>query len=234
MVHSLLDLTWQEKIGAVIGIGIAAFGIVDAAKSFFSGINLIGFSHIKAAVNELTPPPASGLDSPFSRLRILEAIKANWVAGVGLEKQKAKAVELVNAYLSPSTAGGLAAVTSVDLPGLEIIAAKLASGTEFLPNERDLYKRFELVVSTLLDSAFYRSEGVYRHGMRALCAVVCVILGVLAPWGVFYGFSSNFLGTPDLWLGLLGGLVATPFAPIAKDISTVVGTIIGKQVRKYL
>jgi hypothetical protein len=58
MINGLQDLQPSEIVGAIICVGIATFGVVDAAKSAFSGIDRIGFSYIEEMVKALAPESA--------------------------------------------------------------------------------------------------------------------------------------------------------------------------------
>ena len=79
--------------------------------------------------------------------------------------------------------------------------------------ESDVYARFDLIV-TALDEAYQRSTQIYRNWTRALAAGVAIALALA---------GGNVLGI-YLWLSLLIGLLATPLAPIAKDISSALAT----------
>jgi len=95
MVNGLQDFQLGQVITAIGGLGTAAFGLVDAAKSAFSGINRVGLKHIHEVVSELAPEGASagGPVNALPQANILESLEANWVNGNDLASQKAIAPE---------------------------------------------------------------------------------------------------------------------------------------------
>src|ERR1035438_8805558 len=68
MVNGLQDYQLGQVITAIGGLGTAAFGLVDAAKSSIRGINRIGLKHIQEVVASLTPEGA-GAGAPVNALR---------------------------------------------------------------------------------------------------------------------------------------------------------------------
>jgi ABC-type Na+ efflux pump permease subunit len=55
--------------------------------------------------------------------------------------------------------------------------------------------------------------------------VIAVALAFVGGWSLVGGWE-NFWWKPDMFLALLVGLLATPLAPIAKDISTALATAV--------
>jgi hypothetical protein len=226
MSNGLQDLQLQQVITAIGGLGTAAFGLVDAAKSAFSSINRIGFDHIRDVVSGLTPEGTSS-GSPSNalpRAGILATLEANWVNGNDVASQKAIAKSLIKLHLSAASAADVAAKTNVDPVVLAEVAGSIVSGTALTQQQSDAYARFDLIVTALLDEAYQVSEQVYRNGTRTLAAIVAVVLAVVGGWALVgtsaYWFSS------DLLLAVLVGILATPLAPIAKDISTALATAV--------
>lgn len=154
-----------QVITAIGGLGTASFGLVDAAKTvpLFGGINRIGLKHIKNRVTELTPDQnAAGLPhkpiNALPRRHILETVEANWVNGTEIASQKAIAKSLIRLHLSEGNAAVLATRTNVDPAVLESIAKKTIEGTPLLPAECDVFSRFDLIVTALLDEAYQLSD----------------------------------------------------------------------------
>ena len=222
-----------QIITAIGGLGTAAFGLVDAAKSVFSGINRIGLTHIQDTVTGLTPDQtgadANGTALPakpanaLPRQNILDTIEANWVNGTDLASQKAIAKSLIKLHLSAGNAATLAAKTNVDPTLLGTVATKTIAGTPLLPTESDVFSRFDLILTAMLDEAYQLSDQVYRNGTRALAAFVAVLLAVAGGWSLE---GAKFWNWSDPALAVLVGLLATPLAPIAKDLSSALATAV--------
>lgn len=215
-------------ITAIGGLGTAAFGLVDASKSVFSGINRIGLKHVVDTVTSLTPDQAGdGLPAKpinaLPRKSVLDSIEANWVNGTDVTKQKAIAKSLIRLHLSAGNATALAATTNVDPALLTAVAAKTIAGTPLAQAESDVSSRFDMIVTAMLDEAYQLSDQVYRNGTRALAAVVAVVLAVAGGWSLH---GPGFWWSKDLALAILVGLLATPLAPIAKDLSSALATAV--------
>jgi len=226
MVSGLQDYQLGQVITAIGGLGTAAFGLVDAAKSAFSGINRAGLKHIKQVVSELTPEGA-GAGGPLNALpqaNILKTLEANWVNGVDLASQKAIAKSLIKLHLSAANAATVAVKANVDPAVLTAVAANFANGTPLSQAEGDAYSRFDLIVTALLDEAYQISDQVYRNYTRTLAAGVAVALAVAGGWALVD--TSHFWHSSDPILALLVGLLATPLAPIAKDLASALATAV--------
>jgi hypothetical protein len=195
-------------VTAIGGLGTAAFGLVDASKVFGGGVNHIGFRGIRSAVLELTY--AGQPMNALSQSKIVATLQANWMNGTELGSQKAIAKSLIKLSLSPQNAPRLAQVTGVDSGVLTAIATSIAAGTPLSSAESDVFARFDLIVTALLDEAYQRSNQIYRNWTRALAAAVAVVLAM----------AGGVVLHIDPAQSLLIGLLATPLAPIAKDIAT--------------
>jgi hypothetical protein len=215
----MFDLkTLPQVITAIGGLGTAAFGLVDATKALGGGVNHFGFAAIKKTVMALTPGQAT---NALSQKKILETLKANWFNGTDLASQKAIAKSLIKLNLNPNNAAALAAETGVDPAVLTSVATKIAGGTSLSTtpvNESDVYARFDLIVTALLDETYQRSDNRFRNWTRLVAAIVAVALALVA---------GATLNPPIGWeLSALIGLLATPLAPIAKDLSTALATAV--------
>lgn len=228
MIVDMQSFQLGQIITAVGGLGTAAFGLVDASKTTFGWINRIGLKHIKETVTSLTPDqtgdglPAKPVNA-LPRKNILETVEANWVNGTDLASQKAIAKSLIKLHLSAGNAAALAAKTNVDPAVLGSVATKTIAGTPLLQTESDVFSRFDLIVTALLDEAYQLSDQVYRNGTRALAAFVAVLLAVAGGCSLE---GCKFWNPKDVALAVLVGLVATPLAPIAKDLSSALATAV--------
>ncbi len=204
-----------QIVTAIGGLGTAAFGVVDASKVLWGGVNHIGFPGIRHAVSPLIAgQSANALPPP----KILATLRANWMNGTDLGSQKSIAKSLIKLNLNPGNAADLAKATGADPTVLTAIATKIAAGTSLSSAESDVYSRFDLMVTALLDEAYQRSDQVYRNWTRALAGAVAVALAIA---------GGMMVKPPVDWLlsGLVG-LLATPLAPIAKDLSTALATAV--------
>jgi hypothetical protein len=222
-------LNLADVVTAIGGLGTAAFGLVEAIKPVFGSINRMGLKHIQDTIASLTPDqtaPGTTAIPPntLPRKNVLDTIEANWVNGTAVADQKAIAKSLIKLHLSAGNAEALAKNVNVDPALLKSIAAKTLAGTPLLQPESDVFSRFDLIVTAMLDEAYQCSDQVYRNGTRALAAILAVVLAVTGAWS---------LAGPGFWtqgynlaLAVLVGLLATPLAPIAKDISSALATAV--------
>jgi len=216
-----------QAITAIGGLGTAAFGLLDAIKPVLPGINHMGFERIRTTVLGLTPDEA-GAGQPLNALpqaNIVESLLANWVNGTDLGSQKSIAKSLIKLHLSTGNAAALAAKTNVDPALLTAVAQGMASVTALTQQQSDAYARFDLIVTALLDEAYQHADQVYRNSTRGLAALLAVGLALagglsmVGSWGAFWW-------KPDMFMALLVGLLATPLAPIAKDLSSALATAV--------
>lgn len=219
-------------IAAIGALGTAAFGLVDSFKALpGGGISRSGFKFIRAAIVKLTPPVPSLEKTELSRDSILYTLLSQWINGVDKSNQISIAKSLIKLRLTPETAPALAAATGVDAAILTDVAAKIqkgagaASSTEnkdaLSTQESDIYGRFDLLLNTLLDQAYQRADQRYRNAARALAVPVAIVLAVL---GAYLVLGNEFCKGGNIALAILAGLISTPIAPIAKDISSAITT----------
>lgn len=202
-----------QVITAIGGLGTAAFGLVDASKAIGGGVNHIGFGGIKALARSLTPGRQT---NALSQQKVVATLQANWFNGTDLGSQKAIAKTLIKLNLNPGNARDLAAATGVDPDALNTIATSLAAGTPLTSAQGDIYARFDLILTALLDETYQRSDNAYRDWTRAIAAVIALALAAIA------GHELNL----PTWQSVLAGLLATPLAPIAKDLSSALATAV--------
>jgi hypothetical protein len=211
-----------QIITAIGGLGTAAFGLVDSTKVFAGGVNRIGFSTISNAVKSLTPgAPGAGL----SQANIVATLKANWYSGTDLATQKSIAKSLIKQGLTTANAAGIAAATGVDATVLGAVAAKISSGTSLAANETDVFARFDFILTAMLDQAYQHSSQIYTNWTRVTAAIFAVGLAIAGGWSMHAG-PPRYLWSHDMGLAFLAGLLATPLAPIAKDLSSALATAV--------
>jgi hypothetical protein len=217
--------TLGQVITAVGGLGTAAFGLVESSKSVLP-INFIGLSGIKATVKALIPPSPPGTTvSSLSQEKVLCTVEANWINGNDLSSQKAIAKSLIKLNLSPGNAAALGATTGVDPVILTDVATSIATGTSLTSAQSDVYARFDLILTATLDEAYQRSDQIYRNGTKTLAMLFALALAVVG--GITLdGWLVWHTSLREIAASLLIGLLATPLAPIAKDISSALATAV--------
>ena len=206
---------------AVGALGTAATGLVDTTKVFGPiGTSRVGFGFIKKTMERLLPSDAQTPDSGLVRADIMDTLLANWLNGMDSGAQIAAATSFVKLHLNPQSSAGLAEATGVDRTLLLNVAQKLKqAGTlesALTADETDTFGRFDLSVATLVDKSYQRADQLYRNVCKSLACVVAVGLAFLA----------NCQMRPSLkwWQVLLIGLIATPLAPMVKDIANAIQT----------
>jgi len=232
MTLGLQSFMWEQSIGAIACIGVAAFGLVDASRSVFRSINRIGFIHIKRMVVGLTPERNRIPVNAMSQRSILQALEANWADGIDLTHQKEIARSLILMHLSSDSAVDVAVATNVDPIILAEVAASLACGTQLSPPQSYVYDRFCKIVTSMLAEAYHIANQVYRNDIRTLATFVCVALALAGAWSV--DGTQYFFATSDPYLAFFGGLLAAALAPVAKDASAAVADAVKSKVRKAM
>ena len=202
-------------ITAVGGLGTAAFGLVDSFKALpGGGVSRAGLKFIRRIVTELTPPDPTFDQSGLSRQAVINTLTSQWINGTASDDQVTIAKAQVKLRLSTTTAPSLAKSTGVDAGILTAVAASIVSGTSLTPQQSDVYGRFDLMLTTLLDQAYQRADQRYRNVSKLVAVPVSVFLALAAHAAAPEAVSA-------LQAALLG-LIATPLAPIAKDLSTAI------------
>jgi hypothetical protein len=211
-------------ITAIGGLGTAAFGLVDSTKTlWFGGVNCIGFGKIESVVKTLTPgAPAAGL----SQEKILSTLKANWFNGTDLDSQKSIAKSLIKQGLSDKNAADLAKATGVDGTVLQSVAKKISSGTALAQNETDVYSRFDFILTALLDDVYQDADQMYTNWTRGWAMVFAMLLAFVGGWTLKGGAFVGYWWTKEMGEALVAGLLATPLAPIAKNLSSALATAV--------
>ena len=144
-------------------------------------------------------------------------LEANWIAGVAKGEQKAKAQSLIKLGLSSANASDIALASHVDATALKAAVTKLETGAKLGERDLNVLGRMNVTIEALLDAAFESADQQYRNTCRLLAGLICLALSVIAWW-----LWTNTTGTPrpSLWAALAVGLLAVPFAPVAKDLTS--------------
>jgi hypothetical protein len=222
----------SADIMAVGALGTAAFGLVDALKAMpGGGISRAGFKFIRQVVVQLTPPDPALDSGGLSRDSILFSLMSQWINGADSGDQLNIAKSLIKLRLTPNTAAALARSTGVDPIILGQVATNIEAGTPLTTQppsnvtgtpstvqlQSDVYGRFDLMLTTLLDQAYQRADQRYRNVAKITAVPVAIALALTAA----YVLPNGTIGWGQ---AALLGIIATPVAPIAKDLSTAIST----------
>lgn len=212
-----------DIITSIGGLGTAAFGLVDSTKVFWGGANRFGFTRIKQAVTKLTP---GTLVNGLSQTKIIGTLQANWFNGQDLASQKAIAKSLIKLGLNTGNAAAIAGATGVDQAVLQSVAAKMAAGTALASNESDVYARFDLILTALLDEVYQDGDQRYTNGTRVLAGFFALVLAFVGGWIVKNSDFMTYVGSNDVWRAMIAGVLAIPLAPVAKDLTSALSTAV--------
>lgn len=197
-------------IAAAGALGTAAYGLVDASKAAWGGMSNPGFGFIRDAVQSLIGKATAG-GSVFGPTEIIATLRANWLNGVAKADQKAAAKALVRLMLKPETAQAMAIATGINSEHLQAAAQHIRDDADITPQDIKVLGAFDVVVSATLDLGYERGDQFYRNTAKVAACVCALALAAIGSH-VIYGSVT----LPALFIGI----VATPLAPIAKDLST--------------
>ena len=209
---------------AVGALGTAAYGLADATKLFWGGLSNPGFGKIEKAIKLLYPGDHDKKDKirALAYGSVRETLRANWLNGMPLADQRAIAKSIIKLHMNAENAPKLAEKTGVNSTVLAEVATKIKQGTDLTPQEVDELGRFDLILTTTLDAAYQRADQIYRNACKLAATVISVALALAGGYALdpknFWHFGGTF------GEALLVGLLATPIAPVAKDLSTAIQT----------
>lgn len=212
-------------LAATGALGTAAMGLVDTTKVFGGGPSNFGFGYVRSALEPFLAPLTD--DAPaFGRTQVLQTLKANWLNGVAKADQKAKAKSLIHLGLTKGSAPALAKAAGVDSAKLESLAHKTAAGRKVTQEEINVLGQFDAVLSAVLDTAYERGDQKYRNASKFCAMLVSTLLGGVGGWIVFGAGSASYFTTSNFALCALTGAIASPLAPVAKDLASSLQTAV--------
>lgn len=224
-------ITHTTAVVVAIGaLGTAAYGLVDSSKAFWGGASRFGFSQIDHLLRSLLDGLSSdeGTERPLSRRSIHDTLFAHYINGMPMADQRAIAKSLVKMRLTETSAAALAARTGVDPEILRSVAIKINQGLQSTApellqpstsnpqnslnqQESNVFGRFDLMLTVMFDEAYQHADQMYRNKSKVAAMVVSV---AMAFW------AAKLLHFDHIFYAIGVGLIATPLAPIAKDLST--------------
>jgi len=221
-------------VAAVGALGTASFALVDASKILKSGgASNSGFSFIENAVRNFFPGAKRNSSSDTAGKRLLDVLHSNWINGAALGDQKAIAKSMIKLGLTPETAKGYADATGVDAQVLAAVAKSMTAGKTLKDGEINVLGRFDLALTAILDDGYQRADQKYRNGSRVYAALVSIVLAVAGGWTIAAP-GETYFNSPFMWQAVLCGLLATPLAPISKDLASALsaGVKVAQSLRK--
>jgi len=208
-----------DIIGAVAALGTAAYGLVDISKFWDGGISNAGYQYVLDALKPFEPALVVGGGPNWA-----QTLRAHWINGMEKDDQKSVAKSLIRLGLSAANAPSLAAAGGVAAPALTDVVTKLDNGTALSPADINVLGRFDSMVDARLDGGYERADQRYRNVSKAVAASIAVALALL---GEFVIAQTQTDSDPmGYLLAVLVGLVAVPLAPVAKDLSSAIGTAV--------
>jgi hypothetical protein len=220
-----LDLT--KAVLAIGSLGTAAYGVVDAGKAIGGGVSNFGVGDIKAVISKLIPDGSNA--SELGLKSVLVTLRANWLNGLAMADQKSIAKALIKLNLNPASAKQMSDATGVDGPLLASVATKLGTGAALSQQETDVYGRFDLILSAMLDQGYQRGDQRYRNTAKLFAIPVAIVLALIGAQALNLGDFSSYG-----WKAVIFGLLATPLAPVAKDLSSAIqaGAKVGQLLKQ--
>jgi len=213
----LLDPTQLAAIlGAIGALGAAASGLVDTTKLFARGISHVGLKTIREQIE-----PFSALLETIPENAAFDTICGLWINGAAIGDQKAKVKALIKLGLRPATVDALARATGLEPAALNPLAQKIATGTDLTPAEVNIYGHLDAILSAVIDAAYEKADQHYRNAAKLLAAAIAVVLALVGGYAVSTPFD-----TKHVLLAVLVGLVATPLAPVTKDLTTALSVAV--------
>ena len=203
-----------DYIAIASALGTAATGLVDTTKLFAGGVSRAGYTVIEKHLL-----PFDTILSSIPQRSAWETIYASWINGVDTETQKGTVKSLIKTCFTQANAQAMSNATGMDVAELEALGASFDAGNALTAAQMNIYGRLDAILSSILDAAYEMADQRYRNAAKALAAVIAVGLSVLGSYTVYGGFK-------ELGQAVLVGLVATPLAPVAKDLTTAINTAV--------
>jgi len=231
---SLTNIT--NFIAAAGGLGTAAYGLVDASKAIAGGMSNPGFGYVKKAVEPflVDTKPGGVSASGFGKAEMVDTLRANWLNGVTKAEQKAVAKALIRLGINSSSAPQLAGAAGVDPAHLVKVAQLIGTGESLSAEDQNLLGRFDAIVSAAIDRGYERADQFYRNWAKVAAGLVAIVLAVIGGGLLHQGHLQSdqsfdfgdYIGSTDFYLALLVGIISTPLAPIAKDVTTTLAAAV--------
>jgi hypothetical protein len=223
----------SKLIAAAGALGTGAYGLIDASKAIRGGMSNPGFGYIQSAVERIIGKagPKGGVSGALDTTDILATLRANWLNGVAKSDQKAVAKSLIHMCITPENADQLAKATGVDPIALRDVAQRVRNGEQLTQMDINLIGRLDTVVSAILDLGYERADQLYRNSAKLAATFVAIALATVGAGLIYHDGNPSlpifgYFGSSYFLVALLIGAIATPIAPVAKDLSTALATAV--------
>lgn len=223
-----------SAILAIGALGTAAFGLVDALKALpDGGISNAGYVFIEQALQSFfsgqTRKAATG-----DMKRLYDVLHGNWINGIPVSDQKAIAKSLIKLRLNATTADAFAKATGVDPTTLKTVGEKMSNGMSLMANETNVLGRFDLALTAILDDGYQHADQRYRNSSKLAAMVISTILALIGGFAITTQPAISYLLSSEIWRAFLAGILATPLAPISKDLASALsaGVKVAQAIRK--
>lgn len=104
------------------------------------------------------------------------------------------------------------------------MAVKLSSGEVMTQPEMDTYGRFDVLLTTFIDRAFQRADQRYRTTAKSAACLAAVFLAEAAAYFLRMLVTDSHIVWHNVGVAAMVGIIATPLAPVAKDLATALNT----------
>jgi hypothetical protein len=220
-------------ITTIGSLGVAAFSLVDALKTLpDGGISHVGFPSIEQALRPLCGGQGRG-STDSSLKRLFDTLHGNWINGMALADQKAIAKSMLKLRLNADTAELYAQATGVSSAVLRSVGDKMSLGSKLDDAEMNVLGRFDLGLSAILDDAYQHADQRYRNAAKLAATAFALLLAVFGGLSLASNAGSYF-SQGEFWPYFIAGLLATPLAPVSKDLASALsaGVKLAQAVRR--
>src|SRR5258708_33831450 len=109
----------------------------------------------------------------------------------------------------------------------------MSAGGRLTPERSKGSGRFDLALTAILGEGYQRGDQRYRNSAKVWASIVAMALAMLGGWTIA-DTSASYFWSPDMWKAGLCGLLATPLAPISKDLTSALaaGVKVAQSLRK--
>jgi hypothetical protein len=121
--------------------------------------------------------------------------------------------------LTPETAPAMATAVGVNADHLTLAARHIQNDESVTEQDMRVLGTYDVMASAVLDFGYERADQFYRNTTKLAAAGCAIVLAVAARWLMDGTFNRD-----SLLMAVIVGVVATPLAPIAKDLATSLTT----------
>jgi len=109
----------------------------------------------------------------------------------------------------------MAAAVGVNADHLTLAAQYVQNDEAVTEQDMRVLGTYDVMVSAVLDFGYERADQFYRNTTKVAAAGCAIVLAVVARWLMDGTFNRD-----SLLMAVIVGVIATPLAPMAKDLAT--------------